>query len=155
MTVQEYLEQGKMLEHRIRYDLRKLKDLQALAYIVPPPVMEPTGVRAQRAGDAAFVRALARIGETQERVSREIDLLIALREQMDGVIRRLPREDYQLVLVYRYVENLTVAEVCDLLHIGRTTEKEWHRKALSMVSLPDDPIRISEIPGEPAAGSGD
>ena len=142
MTMQEYLGQGRMLEKRIAYDVEKLKGIRLLALSVSGPNLSGAGVQTSPAGDAPFVRTLERIAEMQERISSEIDTLLSLREQMDRVIRQLPREDYQMLLAYRYMENMTWDEVSDRLLIGRTTAKEWHRAAMAMLTLPEEPIRI-------------
>ena len=135
MTAEEYLKQGRMLDQRIAYHLRKLEELRASVSSVSSLPLRPDKVQTSPTGDAPFVRALERIEELQERTDREIGMLIALKIQIDGVIRQLDREDYQLMLIYR-----------DLLHAGISTLKRWHRDALDRLVLPENPISVKDGP---------
>ena len=146
MTAEEYLKQGRMLDQRIAYHLRKLEELRASVSSVSSLPLRPDKVQTSPTGDAPFVRALERIEELQERTDREIGMLIALKIQIDGVIRQLDREDYQLMLIYRYLEGMTWEEAADLLHAGVSTLKRWHRDALDRLVLPENPICVKDGP---------
>ena len=146
MSVDEYLKQGRMLDQRIRYHMRKLEELRAAACAVSAPRPRQDPVQASPTGDAPFVRTLERIEEMEERIDREICLLMELKEQIEDMIRKLDSWEYQLVLIYRYLEGMTWDEVGEKLAAGRTTLKRWHTKALSLLEMPEDPISIKVGP---------
>ena len=66
--------------------------------------------------------------------------------QMEDMIHRLLRTDYQLLLIYRYLEGMTWEEIGDLLHVEKTTAKRWHKTALSLLQMPENPIFIKDAP---------
>lgn len=142
MTVQEYLKQGVMLDHRITYDLDRLDQMRMLSVSVSAPSPDRERVQTSRSGDASFVRVLERIDEQAEKINREIDLLMDLRAQIDEVIGQLPSNQFRVLMAYRYQEGLSWKEITAALHIGRTTAMAWHQKALDMMKLPENPIVV-------------
>ena len=142
MTMQEYLRQSVMLDRRITYDLERLDQLRMMSVTISAPSPDRERVQASRSEDASFVRVLERIDEQKEKINREIDLLLDLKAQIDGVIRQLPSNQHQLLIAYRYQEGLSLNEIAAALHISRSTAKIWEKKALEMMRLPENPIVV-------------
>lgn len=142
MTVQAYLRQGIHLEHRISYNLRKLAELRNTVADISAPVLRRDNVQNTRTTDAPFVRALERLEAMEERISREIVLRAALMDQIARVISGLANENYQLVLIYRYVDRIPWEKLALCLGISASTAKRWHNTAISLITLPEDPITI-------------
>ena len=149
MTVREYLTQGYLLEQRIACDMRKAEAARALAASVSAPLTDGVCISTSPAGEARFVRVLERGEEMEERVAAELDLLLNLKEQMDGVIRSVPGEDFRLLLQCRYTQHMSWACIAGLLGISRNTALAWHKTALSRAVLPENPIDIRLFPGGP------
>ena len=145
MTIAEYLKQGRLLDQRINYHLRKLEELRASACTISSPRLSGDRVQTSPGRDAAFVRALERMEEMEERVTGEIDMLVDLKAQIEDMIHRLLNPEYQLMITYRYLEDMTWEEIGDLLHVDRITLYRWHKKALSMLQIPENPIVILKI----------
>ncbi len=145
MTVQAYLEQGRFLEKEIRYHAMKREELRAAACSVSSPRFDKDRVLSSPAGEALFVRMLERVEEMEQRMDREIALLTELKEQIEGVIRQLDDAGYRLVMLYRYLEGMSWAEIGDRLEIARCTAKRWHAQALLEMTLPENPICIHPV----------
>ena len=142
MTATEYLQQGSCLEQRIRSHMERLEELRASRYGISSPRLQADRVQTSPDSRPGFVRILERIDRMEERILREIDMLEALRNQIEDTIHTLLRPDYQLLLEYRYLEGMAWDEIRALLHVGRTALFNWHRKALSLLVLPENPICI-------------
>ena len=140
MRVETYLSQGRMLNQRINYQLKKLGELKNAACSLPAVTIRKDKVQSSTDGDAPFVRALIRVEEMEEKINREIDMLADLKEEIMGVIGQVDSEELQMVLIYRYLEGMTWEEIGNLFHAGRTTVKRWHRKAIEQIVLPEEQI---------------
>ena len=147
MDVETYLKQGRLLDQRINYHLRKLSELRQTAYTISSPQISGCKVQNSHTGEAPFEKALERIEAMEERINQEIDLLVALKEQIEGVIRELNNEEYQMVLIYKYLEGLSWGQIGDLLHIGKNTAIRWNLNALSQIKMPEKPISIKSWVG--------
>ena len=140
MKVETYLKQGIMLDQRINYQLRKLAELRENVCSIPAGTPKRSNVQTSSDGDAPFVRALMRLEEQEERINREIDLLVALKEQIREVIGQVDDDRLQMVLVYRYLEGMTFEKIGEELYAGKSTIVRWHRKAIDQIRLPEDAI---------------
>ena len=81
-----------------------------------------------------------RLEEQEERINREIDLLVALKEQIREVIGQVDDDRLQMVLVYRYLEGKTFEKIGEELYAAKSTIVRWHRKAIDQIRLPEDAI---------------
>jgi DNA-directed RNA polymerase specialized sigma subunit len=140
MRVETYLSQGRLLNQRINYQLKKLGELKNAACSLPAVTIRKDKVQSSTDGDAPFVRALIRVEEMEEKIKREIDMLADLKEEIMGMIGQVDSEELQMVLIYRYLEGMTWEEIGDLIYADRTTVKRWHRKAIEQIVLPEEQI---------------
>ena len=140
MDVETYLKQGRLLDQRINYHLRKLSELRQTAYMISSPQISGCKVQNSHTGEAPFEKALERIEAMEERNNQEIDLLVDLQEQIEGVIGQLDSEEHQMILKYRYLEGLPWDEIGELLNISISTVKRWNQNALLMLKMPENPI---------------
>ena len=140
MDMETYLKQGRLLDQRINYNLRKLSELRQTAYTISSPQISGCKVQNSHTGEAPFEKALERIEAMEERINQEIDLLVDLQEQIEGVIGQLDSEEHQMILKYRYLEGLPWDEIGELLNISISTVKRWNQNALLMLKMPENPI---------------
>jgi len=145
MKVEEYLKQGHSLDMRIQYNLKKMAEMRLAASDISAPVLSADKVQTSRCGDAPFVKALERIEDLEDRVRKEVDLLVSLKDQIDSVIQQVDNEKYQMLLNYRYIDNMTWDEVSMQLGIGTATAKRWKNKAIAQIKLPEHPIVIGNV----------
>lgn len=141
MTVKEYLHQAYRLDQKINSDLEEVSALREMASSVSSPQLTER-VQTSRKGDAPFVRCLEKIMELEEKINREIDLLVELKKEIRSVISTVEDTDERLVLKYRYIHNYTWEQIGNELHADSRTVRRWHGKALLHVTLPEKPIEI-------------
>ena len=145
MNVKDYLRQGRLLDQRINYNLRRLKEMRTGLDGICSPQINADKVQTSPDGDPPYVKALMRISEMEEHIDQEIDMLVDLRNQIDETVRTVDNDDYQMLLLYRYIENRTWEDIGSELGIGKTTAKRWHQEALGMVQMPENPIIIKRV----------
>ena len=141
MTPKAYLNQAYRLEQRIRLDKEEIETLRALSTSVGSPGFEER-YNPNKATEAAFMKTLEKVSKYEEKVSRELDLLLKLKTEIQGVILAVPNMDERLVLTYRYLKNYTWARIGDELMADERTIRRWHNRALSHVVLPENPTII-------------
>ena len=145
MNVKEYLKQGRLLDQKINFNLRRLQEMKSGLCSISSPQFKADKVQTSPDGDAPFVKALLRVEEMQEQINQEIDLLVDLRQQIDEVIHSLASENQQMLLLYRYIEGRTWEDIGNLLGVDKSTVKRWHLDALAKLRLPENPILIRKV----------
>lgn len=145
MNVEEYLQQARLLDQRINFNLRRMQEIKNGLFSPRVPRLSADKVQTSPDGNAPFVQALLRVEEMQERINQETDLLVELRQQISEMIHHLPSEKQQMLLLYRYVEERSWREIGDLLGAGKSTVKRWHTDALAQLRLPENPIQIRRV----------
>ena len=141
MTPKEYLKQSYRLDQKINSDIAEAARLREMASSVGSPGFEEH-YNPNRSTEAPFVRCFERVWELEQKINAEIDKLVALKEQIRTVIDKVENPDEQMVLRYRYIHNMTWEQIGDELKADESTVRRWHRRALSSVTVPDDPIVI-------------
>ena len=144
MTTQEYFDQAKRLDERIKLDLHELASLRADICALSSPGFDER-VQSSPNGDAPFVHGIERLMQREEEIDREIDLLFDLKEQMRGVIAQLPTPEEQLVLRARVLEKMSWGEIASLMSCSRNTPAEWYENAIEHAVLPENPIDVSVL----------
>ena len=141
MTAKEYLRQAYRLDQKINSDLEEVAALREMASSVSSPQLSER-VQTSRKGDAPFVRCLEKIIELEDKINKEIELLVELKKEIRMVITTVEDTDERMVLKYRYVHNYTWEQIGNELHADARTVRRWHRKALLHVVLPENPITV-------------
>jgi len=141
MTAKEYLRQAYRLDQKINSDLEEVAALREMASSVSSPQLSDR-VQTSRKGDAPFVRCLEKIIELEDKINKEIDLLVELKKEIRMVITTVEDTDERMVLKYRYVHNYTWEQIGNELHADARTVRRWHGKALLHVVLPENPITV-------------
>jgi predicted DNA-binding protein (UPF0251 family) len=142
MTVETYLEQGLLLDQRIKYHLKKLEDLRQTAISLPSITIRKDKVQTSPSGEAPFVGALMRMEEMQEQINHDIDQLEALKKQMIEVIQQVKEDKLQMLLAYKYLDGMSQTEICNRMYISKTTIKRWFKKAIAQITLPDNAMMV-------------
>ena len=140
MKVETYLKQGIMLDQRINYQLKKLAELRENACSIPAVMPKGGKVQTSLEEDAPFVRALMRMEEQEERINREIELLVELKEQIREVIGQVEDDNLRMVLAFKYLEGMSFEEIGDVLHANKSTVYRWHKQAVGKITLPENAI---------------
>ena len=146
MNTMEYLSQGRWLDKMILFHMDRLRELRERADSIGAARMKEVAVMQPPSGEAPYVRTLQQIWETEETVERELQQMIRLEQQINRVIDSLLSGNYRMVLRYRYLDRKTWEQIADLLYIDPSTAKRWHKKAIDLLTLPDDAINLRETP---------
>lgn len=141
MTNKEYFRQAYRLDQKINSDFEEVARLREMAEVISSPVLGDK-VQTSRGGDTRFVRSLEKILWLEEKISREIGVLVDLKSQMRDVIAAVQDTDERMVLRYRYIHNLTWEQIGNELNADARTIRRWHGNALQHVTLPEEPIKI-------------
>lgn len=141
MTAKEYLRQAYRLDQKISSDLEEVASLREMSASVSSPQLTER-VQTSKNTDAPFVRALEKIMDLEERINKEIELLMELKKEIRAVITTVEDTDERMVLKYRYVHNYTWEQIGNELHADARTVRRWHGKALQHVVMPENPITI-------------
>lgn len=135
MTTKQYLNQAYRLEQRIRLHKERLEELRYLLGSVGSPGFGEH-YNPNRNTEAPFMNSLYKIMELEEKVSEELELLLQLQVEIQGVIDELSDMDEGLVLTYRYLKNMSWSQIGDQLYVDERTVRRWHNRALSHVKIP-------------------
>lgn len=141
MTAKEYLRQAYRLDQKISSDLEEVASLREMSASVSSPQLTER-LQTSKNTDAPFVRALEKIMDLEERINKEIELLMELKKEIRAVITTVEDTDECMVLKYRYVHNYTWEQIGNELHADARTVRRWHGKALQHVIMPENPITI-------------
>lgn len=135
MTTKQYLNQAYRLEQRIRLHKERLEELRYLSGSVGSPGFGEH-YNPNRNTEAPFMNSLYKIMELEDKVSAELELLLSLQVEIQGVIDELSDMDERLVLTYRYLKNMSWSQIGDQLYVDERTVRRWHNRALSHVKIP-------------------
>jgi DNA-directed RNA polymerase specialized sigma subunit len=141
MTNKEYLRQAYRLDQRINSDIEEVSRLREMASGISSPVLGDK-VQTSHSGEAPFVRSIEKIMALEERINKEIDLLVDLKEQIRSVISAVPDVDERMVLRYRYIQGLTWEQIGLEMNADERTIRRWHGNALLHIALPENPVII-------------
>ncbi len=142
MNVQRYLSQAYRLDQIIKCNLDEVASLREMASSVSSPGF---GERVQTSNkhEAPYIKCIEKIMVLEDKINKEVEQQMELREQIHSVIGKLENDDERMVLKYRYLQNYSWEQIGMILHASRRTIRRWHDKALEHVELPEDPIFIN------------
>ena len=126
MTVKEFLNQAYLLDQRIKSDTLECEELRLMAETISSPGFEEH-FNASRNTDAPYVRTLEKLMELEEKIMTEMSLLLEVKQQIREVISQVDKNEYQMVLKYRYIHNYSWPRIADMLNVDATTVQRWHR----------------------------
>ena len=67
---------------------------------------------------------------------------MALKQQIRDVISKVEKPEYQMLMRYRYIHNLSWSRIGDMLAADITTVQRWHNKAVASIKLPENAINL-------------
>ena len=75
----------------------------------------------------------------------EMNILVALKNQIRDVISQVEKPEYQMILKYRYIHNMTWPKIGDMLCADERTVQRWHNKAIARINLPENAINLKVV----------
>ena len=140
MTAKEYLSQARTLDMRIKSKLQQIKSLNELAtscaivYNDIPCNPNHSGSKTER--------TILRIIEVEESLKRDVDNLVALKNEIMATIYAVDDMELQALLEKRYLCSLTWEQIAIEMHYSIQHIFRMHNKALSCV---DTIMRVNVI----------
>lgn len=141
MTVKEYLSQSYRLEQRIELCRLEIEQLRELVTAIRSVGFEEH-YNATRNTSSQFEKILMKILEMEEKEGIMLETLLTFKEELKSIINSIENKDERLVLYYRYCYCMMWTQIADKLGWDARTIKRWHNKALTKISLPDNPTVI-------------
>jgi DNA-directed RNA polymerase specialized sigma subunit len=129
MQVKDYLEQIRWLNGNIRSKLEQREQLCAMIYSMPIHDIKEDYIQ-QSAEKDHIGSAMAKLVDMEQELSREIELLCDLREQVNRQIDAMKSERYKLLLRLRYLNGYTFEEVADEMSYTYRWTIKMHKEAL-------------------------
>lgn len=94
--------------------------------------------------EAPFERLLCKIYDMEEEHTRMIEKLLTFKKEAVEAIKKIPNQDERLILLYRYINNWSFADIGEKLNVDRHTAMRWHDKALAKFEIPENPTIIGD-----------
>ena len=144
MTVKEYLGQAYLLDKRIKSDTMELEELRLMAQTISSPGFEEH-YNASKNTDAPYIKTLEKMFDMESKIMKEINTLVELKNQIREVISQIEKPEYQMILKYRYIHNMTWPTIGDKLCADGRTVQRWHNKAIAKIKLPENAINLKVV----------
>lgn len=144
MTVKEYLGQAYLLDKRIKSDTMELEELRLMSQTISSPGFEEH-YNASKNTDAPYIKTLERIIDMESKIMDEMNILVALKNQIRDVISQVEKPEYQMILKYRYIHNMTWPKIGEKLCADGRTVQRWHNKAIAKIKLPENAINLKVV----------
>lgn len=127
-----YLSRYRRLNERIDRLLEEQGRWQEKAMRITP-VLSP--VPGGGGSGSPIQRPMDKVLEIDAEINREIDALIDLRRDIQGAIEKVPDENLQLLLTYRYINGLSFEKIAEKMNYCERQIYRKHEEALSWISL--------------------
>ena len=79
--------------------------------------------------------ALVRLADTERETAIRLRELVAIRDEITGVISKIGDYDMQAILVRHYLAYETFELIAEKMHYDESTVRRKHKKALDMIAL--------------------
>ena len=93
MTIKEYLGQAYLLDKRIKSDTTELEELRLMSQTISSPGFEEH-YNASKNTDAPYIKTLEKMFDMEEKIMKEMNLLLELKEQIRDVISQVEKPEH-------------------------------------------------------------
>lgn len=136
MTNQEkkkWLLEYRKLDQDIERDMEELQRLKSRAEKITSSVsgMPKGGNQGDR-----LQLAVDRICELEERLNGKIDAAVKRRKEMEAAITTVEDRTLQLILRYKYIDDMHWDEIAEKIHYSFRHTTKLHGKALTQIKMP-------------------
>ena len=135
MTAKEYLNRAQNIKRLIDCRQREIEYWQDIARSISASNFEPH-YNATRSTSASYERAVEKVDEIQRSIDDKIIELVATLSEVNGCIDQLDREEEQILLRCRYVDNLSWQEIGELMQLSKSSLFRIHDSALKKIRIP-------------------
>lgn len=100
---------------------------------------------ASRNTDAPYIHTLEKIFDMESKILEEMNLLMALKQQIRDVISKAEKPEHQMILRYRYIHNMSWPKIGEMISADGRTVQRWHNKAIASIKLPENIINLKVV----------
>ena len=131
MTSKEFLQRPMRLKWRIDALKLQKEQYEELANSIPGGNYDKPVVQKTRSNEAPFIKWIDKIMDIEKKIeSLEAEYETA-KAAVVKAIEQLPNPDHQTILIMRYLNEYSWADICDKLYISLSTAKRWHWDAIN------------------------
>ena len=131
MTSKEFLQRPMRLKWRIDALKLQKEQYEELANSIPGGNYDKPVVQKTRSNEAPFIKWIDKIMDIEKKIeSLEAEYETA-KAAVVKAIEKLPNPDHQTILIMRYLNEYSWADICDKLYISLSTAKRWHWDAIN------------------------
>ena len=131
MTSKEFLQRPMRLKWRIDALKLQKEQYEELANSIPGGNYDKPVVQKTRSNEAPFIKWIDKIMDIEKKIeSMEAEYETA-KAAVVKAIEKLPNPDHQTILIMRYLNEYSWADICDKLYISLSTAKRWHWDAIN------------------------
>ena len=131
MTSKEFLQRPMRLKWRIDALKLQKEQYEELANSIPGGNYDKPVVQKTRSNEAPFIKWIDKIMDIEKKIeSMEAEYEEAKAEVVKA-IEKLPNPDHQTILIMRYLNEYSWADICNKLYISLSTAKRWHWDAIN------------------------
>ncbi len=139
MTAEKYLNQGMQLEKQILIAMRNQEELKSVIRKMCSSKHREFYLHEDR---TAFQLAIRRSKAILFRISEMKETKKALKRQMIAIINSVESEDYQMLLMNKYINYQSMEDIGIIMNVDMTTLERWLQEALKVVRVPDNAISL-------------
>lgn len=138
MEVREFLLRPSRLQKKIN-SLNLLKaTYEELADSTPGVNYDKPFSQSNRSLQAPFVKWIDKIMQVEKKIEEAEAELAKAKADVVAAIEKIPNQDYQNLLVLRYLNGCTWDDICSSLYISKPTGYRWHLDALDKIEVPNE-----------------
>ena len=130
-----FLSRPARLDRKIDLDLERLSALREYAKSVRSSPLEEK-VASSGTGEARFTDIVDKIYELEKLIDEETDKLVDLKSEISEAINSLADYEEQTVLYFKYVFNLSFAQIADKMLVSKSKAFTLHESAISHIKIP-------------------
>ena len=131
MTSKEFLQRPTKLKWRIDALKLQKEQYEELANSIPGGNYDKPVVQKTRSNEAPFIKWIDKIMDVEKKIESLQAEYETAKAEVVKAIERLPNPDHQTILIMRYLNEYSWADICDKLYISLSTAKRWHWDAIN------------------------
>ena len=135
MEAKDFLKEPSRIARRIESLKIKKAEFETLANSIPGGNYDQPVVQKSHDNKAPFVRWIDKILEVEKKIEEAEKELNKVKSEILAAIEKIPNEDYQNLLIMRYLNECTWDEICDKLYISKASVYRWHYDALKCIKI--------------------
>ena len=138
MTSKEYLSQIYNSDHKIYLMRLEAEEYRRLSYSLPGQDFTKPFVKSSNPNtEAPFMKWLVKALDKEKEIEDLLKKMEELTNDITNTIDEVENLDYRVLLKLRYINQMTICDISERMHISIPTAKRWHREALEVVVVPE------------------